>query len=168
MPRMRIRGSSHRTREDANVRPYSVHISPGGECSPSFTPPYFLIPTRAEIASEDPQALLIFSGYVLTHLALPERIHPLSSQRLYISFECDVRGRIVPTLCTRYWYPPTRGHVHARNDRRRRARLVPERAIFHRTLPRVNRRVSGAHHGRRAQLQAASFRAAPPTCTTLA
>ncbi|KAH8984528.1 hypothetical protein EDB92DRAFT_1483933 [Lactarius akahatsu] len=60
----------------------------------------------SQIASEDPKALLVFS-------------------RSSTSPECDVRVRIVPALRTRHRPSPAHGQVHANDDRRLSARLVP-------------------------------------------
>ena len=156
-PRTRVRGFSHRTREDAGVRPYFAHTSLVGECGPSFRSHFsFLIPTqlpnRLGRSQSTPRVQRVRSRSSRRKRAAQKRtLTPfLWIQRLHVSPERDVRGRIVPTLRTRHGPSPARGQVHTSNDRRRGARLFPERAVFCRPLPRVYGRLSDAHHRRRA------------------
>jgi len=146
---------------------------------------------RCQIAIEDPRALLVFSGCVAfpfsSHLHAHRHRHldpllltqhrpptdapfpfPLTHQRPHLPAHRNIRRRVLPAPRAHHRPPPSRACLPARNDRRRRAGLVPERALLARALPRAHGRVPRAHHGRRPRLQAPALRAAPPPRAALA
>jgi hypothetical protein len=93
---------------------------------------------------------------------------PLTYQRPHLPAHRNIRRRVLPAPRAHHRPPPSRPGLPARNDRRRRAGLVPERALLARALPRAHGRVPRAHHGRRPRLQAPALRAAPPPRAALA
>jgi len=120
----------------------------------SFLAPEFCIcqqtPQLSQIVTEDPRALLGFGKCVAflfssrLHAPAPPQLTPWTW--LHHPTHRNVRGRVISASHAHGGHPPSRPRVLPHNERRRHARLILERALLRRPLPRAHPRLPRASH----------------------
>src|SRR6266851_5177872 len=107
-------------------------------------------PQLSQIVTEDPRALLGFSKCVAflfssrLHAPAPPQLTPLTW--LHHPTHRNVRGRVISASRAHGGPPPARPRVLPHDEGRRHARLILERALLRRPLPRAHPRLPRASH----------------------